>query len=257
MKHIPGNHIVGDGPAKVIAMHNWMATMESYAGIWPFLDGKSFSYAFMDHRGYGKSRSAEGEYSVREAANDVLSLANHLGWDRFHVIGHSMSGMVAQRLTVDARHRIKSFVAVTPVPASGVPLDPEGTTLFESALSEDESWKTISHMMTGQRLSDGWHEWQLRNFRANVRPDAAAGYFRMWVHSNFHEEVVGNPIACLVIAGKHDIPAFRPDAFFSTLGAWYPNARLAPFEASGHHPMAEEPIHFVTEVERFLRLHSS
>lgn len=237
-------------------MHNWMATLRSFEGLWPFLDGETFTYAFMDHRGYGKSRQIQGSYTAKEAASDAVRLADHLGWQRFHVVGHSMSGMVAQRLTVDFPQRIKSLVAVTPVPASGVPLDSDGLALFSSAVTDDGKWKEISDMITGQRLSTRWHEWSLRRFRESANADAVRGFLRMWVETDFHEEVKGNPVPALVITGQHDFPAFREEVMKTTLGQWYQKAKVVVFQGSGHHPMAEEPLHFVAVVETFMRTQS-
>ena len=48
-------------------------------------------------------------------ASDVLTLADNLGWKRFHIVGHSMSGMLAQRVVLDGQERIISAVLNTPV----------------------------------------------------------------------------------------------------------------------------------------------
>ncbi|MCZ6861749.1 MAG: alpha/beta hydrolase [Alphaproteobacteria bacterium] len=144
------------------------------------MDGETFTYAFMDHRGYGLSRETTGEYTAKEAAEDAAALADALGWDQFHVIGHSMSGMVAQRLTLDARERVKSILAVCPGPATGVPLDTDGEALFKGAVTEDEKWKMASHMVTGSRLSENWHNMELGYFRSKIDTDACLGFLRMW-----------------------------------------------------------------------------
>ncbi len=248
-----GHEIVGTGPERVIAMHNWMGTLRSYEGLWPFLDSETFTYAFMDHRGYGLSRDIAGEHTAKEAAGDTLALADSLGWDRFHVMGHSMSGMVAQRVTLDARERVKSMVAVTPVPATGVPIDAEGEALFKGAATDDEKWKTISHMLTGNRLSENWHDMALRHCRANVDSDAFLDFLRMWTETDFSDEMRDLEMPTLVIVGAHDFEAFSEDAMRNTLGSWYKSATIEVLQGTGHHPMAEVPVYFATVVENFLR----
>ena len=74
------------GPQKVLVMHDWMSTLRSYDDARPYVDTEKFSYAFMDHRGYGGSRWINGENTVREASQDVIDLANRLGWDRFDLL---------------------------------------------------------------------------------------------------------------------------------------------------------------------------
>jgi 3-oxoadipate enol-lactonase len=107
VRPILGHKLLGSGPEKVLVMHNWVATHRSFEPVWPMLDGNRFTDAFMDHR-YGLSRQIAGEYTASEAAGDGLHVAGAFGWQRFHVIGHSMSGMVARRLALDAPPRIKS-----------------------------------------------------------------------------------------------------------------------------------------------------
>ncbi|MBK7928319.1 MAG: alpha/beta hydrolase [Bryobacterales bacterium] len=251
-----GHTLIGHGPEKVLVMHNWMATHRSFQPVWPLLDQQRFTYAFMDHRGYGLSMHIAGDYTAQEAATDGLRLATELGWQRFHVMGHSMSGMVAQRLAANAPDRVKSLIAVTPVPASGVPLDAAGQALFSSAIGDDGDWKTIAHMITGNRLTPLWHESNLHEFRSQVNPAAATGFLRMWSATDFHREVKQLPVPVLAVVGRHDFPAFGPEAIQGTLGAWFPNFTLEVLEGSGHHPMAEEPIRFITVAEQFFSHHA-
>lgn len=49
--------------------------------------------AAMDMRGFGDSTwSAAKDYSVPANAGDILALADHLGWKKFFLFGHSMGG---------------------------------------------------------------------------------------------------------------------------------------------------------------------
>lgn len=46
-------------------------------------------------------------------AKDALGLVNSLGWDRFHVVGESMGGMIAQELALLVSHRILTLTLVS------------------------------------------------------------------------------------------------------------------------------------------------
>jgi pimeloyl-ACP methyl ester carboxylesterase len=55
-----------------------------------------------DHRGVGSSVSAQGRISIARLALDVRELTDESRWDRFHLLGISMGGMVAQAVARDA-----------------------------------------------------------------------------------------------------------------------------------------------------------
>src|SRR5688572_9746921 len=50
--------------------------------------------ATYDHRGIGESGLPDRAFTMREMAFDALRVAGALGWERFHVAGVSMGGMV-------------------------------------------------------------------------------------------------------------------------------------------------------------------
>jgi len=108
---------IGSGPSRVVVIHGWFWDHRVFTPIFDSLDTDSFIYAFIDIRGYGHSRNVSGDYSIGEVAADVIALADRLGWREFHVVGHSMGGKAAQKVAMDAGTRVRSVVAVTPVPA--------------------------------------------------------------------------------------------------------------------------------------------
>jgi pimeloyl-ACP methyl ester carboxylesterase len=71
----------------------------------------------------GRSRDIAGDFTIEEVAQDAIATADHLGWDDFHIIGHSMGGKAAQKVAIDGGARIKSTIAVTPVPAPPMLVD--------------------------------------------------------------------------------------------------------------------------------------
>ncbi|WP_312932549.1 alpha/beta hydrolase [Pseudomonas sp.] len=61
-------------------------------------------------------------YSLTDMADDGLGLMNQLGIERFHVLGVSMGGMIAQHLAAQAPQRVRSLTLVmTSSGATGLP----------------------------------------------------------------------------------------------------------------------------------------
>jgi pimeloyl-ACP methyl ester carboxylesterase len=67
---------------------------------------KHYHICAFDNRGTGKSEAAVGRYTTKSMARDTLDLMNHLQWEKVHVIGASMGGMIAQELALLAPERL-------------------------------------------------------------------------------------------------------------------------------------------------------
>ena len=243
--------LFGTGPEHVLVLHDWNGDHTNYDSVLSYLDGKAFTYAFVDLRGYGKSRHITGEYTVGEISKDCIAVADSLGWERFHVLGHSMTGMAAQRIAADVPARIKSAIAVCPMSAAGSPAPDEALKFFETTTTDDDAFRRLIKFVTGN-LSPQWADAKLRQNRATVSPACRAGYLRMFSRSNFVEDVRGLATPFLVIVGTND-PGIDEAAMKTTFLAWHPNAELAIVPNCGHYPMQECPPYFTTLVESFLR----
>ncbi|RQS76905.1 alpha/beta hydrolase [Burkholderia sp. Bp8963] len=133
----------GTGPDGVMVLHDWLGDHTNYDPLLPYLDTAAFTYVFADLRGYGKSRHLTGACTVDEIAADCVALADRLGWQRFRLIGHSMTGMVTQRVAADAPSRIKSAIAVCPVSAAGNRLGDEARAFFASTIGNDDAFRRL------------------------------------------------------------------------------------------------------------------
>src|ERR1700722_14120165 len=121
---------VGRGDHRVIALHGWFGSALGWGTLPDYLNTAQFSYVFPDLRGYGSRRDELGEFTMAEAAADALRLADPLGWDRFSLVGHSMSGVAIQHVLLQAPYRVRRLVGVAPVPAAGLPLGEAEWSLF-------------------------------------------------------------------------------------------------------------------------------
>ena len=247
-----GHRVVGHGPLNVLALHGWFGDETCFD---PMRDGLSldeFTYAFMACRGYGLSRQQRGEYSMKEIATDAIELADALEWESFSLIGHSMGGMAVQRVLADAPKRVEKLVAVTPVPASGVPFDAESWKLFEGAARSLDNRRGIIDFSTGGRLSKAWIDRIARYSAETSAVEAFAVYLQAWAKTDFHREIAGKPLPVKVIVGAYD-QALTEEVMKATFLAWYPNAELEVMANAGHYPMNETPVALATSIEAFLR----
>ncbi len=245
------HQIVGNGSRHVLAVHGWFGSASGWGPWVNVLDREKFTFAFMDARGYGGMKGNAGPFTVEQMAADMVALADGLGWDKFDLIGHSMGGSVVQHVLLDAPERVGKIVAISPVPASGVPFDQAGWGLFSSAAGDINARKAILDLTTGNRLTGVWLQQMADASWARSDPAAVAAYLTAWAKTDFHDQVKGNPVSILLVVGQHD-PALGEATMQQTCMQWYPNVQLEVMANAGHYSMDETPVALATCIERFL-----
>ena len=241
----------GDGPRRVIAIHGWFGDQHTFDALLPFLDSSAFTVALPDLRGYGEAMEIPGEFTIDEAAHDVLDLAERLGWPTFSLVGHSMGGKVAQRVIALAPGKVDRMVGISPVPASGVPFDPDTADLFRRAVTVPEARRRIIDGSTGSRYGGSWLDKMVRYSTTHSREAAFAGYLASWSGEDFHAEVAGSETPVKIIVGAQD-PSLGAEVMRETLLRWFPRSELTVFADAGHYAIDEVPIATASEIENFL-----
>lgn len=254
---ILGCQIHGEGEEHVIFMHDWFGDCSGYDELLSYLDLQTFTYAFIDLRGYGKSKALTGHYNAEEAAKDVLETVADLGWNQFHLVGHSITAMIAQRIMVDAFNKVLSLVALAPIPASGALLpDPFMIFIQEAAISDDSKAREIIRLMTGHRLSDGFVDVIVKRWRQIALVEARVGYLLMFARTNFSALVKGMTTPILVLTGAQDAPINRTEVMQETFALYYPNCTIEEVQNCGHFLLQEMPPLIATRIEKFLKKQS-
>jgi len=249
---VAGSHVtVGSGDHRVLALHGWFGSARGWGSLPGYLDGEAYTYVFMDLRGYGGRQQVAGDFTMQEAAADAVALADELGWDRFSVIGHSMSGQAIQHVLLQAPDRVRRLVALNPVPATGVPFDEDGWALFSGAAASRDHRAAIINFSTGDRLPGAFVDHVVQHSLDHSTAEAFGAYLESWAKTDFSEQVKGNPAAVKVIVGEHD-PALPVPVMEQTWLAFYPAAELEVIRNSGHYPMYETPAALAAAIEEFL-----
>jgi len=243
----------GSGDHGVIILNDWLSDTSTWDGVRQYLQSDQFTWVFADLRGYGRSRGQAGEFTVAEAANDVLAVAAELGWHRFSIVGHSMSSLVAMHLAQHHGNLIERVVLVTPSPPRGFGLDDATVEGFRDAARGDDAERlTFLRRMQGTRLSDGWIHLKLERWRACADSEAVAGYVSIWAQDGLPDQTTKILSPVLALAGDQDREDMRSDALAAALQPLAEDVHVVPLASSGHCPMQEVPPLFATLLERFL-----
>jgi 3-oxoadipate enol-lactonase len=244
---------VGSGARRVIVLNDWLCDTSTWDGARAYLDGERFTWAFTDLRGYGRSRGRAGAFTVVEAAADVLESADALGWERFAIVGHSMSTLVALHLAQHRAERIERVVLLTPPPPSGFGADDAALEASRAYAGADEATRAARlKERFGERLSPGWAAYKAARWSATADPEAAAAYVAMFARDGLPDRTARVTVPVLAITGEHDAPPMRSEAVTRGLSPLCDRLAVVPLADSGHYPMQEMPPLVVAHVERFL-----
>jgi pimeloyl-ACP methyl ester carboxylesterase len=200
----------------------------------------------LDNRGSGRSDAPDSPTSIRQMADDVTALLDHLGLDRVHVAGHSMGGQVAQELALAHPGRVRSLTLLSTWARPDRRLR-----------SLTESWGELPRTLDPRSYIRVILPWVFTEAFFETT-GAVEGVVALWVtppfppapHALYHQSraVMGSDtsgragdIRCptLVLVGRQDI--LTPVRFSEELVRLIPGSRLAVLDRGGHNCLIEAP----------------
>jgi pimeloyl-ACP methyl ester carboxylesterase len=247
-----GYESIGSGPTRVLVLNDWLCDTSTWDGARPYLDAQQFSWVFADLRGYGRSRGRAGEFTLREAADDVLALIEHLRWERLSLVGHSMSTLIAMHLAQRCT-RLERIVLLTPPPPQGFRADEITVRELQAITCADGTRaEMVRQRFSTGRLSAGWARFKSERFVATSDAAAAAAYIPMYAREGLPEPERAIALPVLAITGEQDMEVMRRAAVSQNLAPLCTQLQVASLSESGHYPMQEMPPLTVALIERFL-----
>ena len=260
-------HVVeaGEGGRPVMLVHGFTADAGEVAGILGPLVDRGWHAVAPDLRGHGRSdRPTEGDaYSFELLADDVVALADDLGWDRFALVGHSMGGAVAQLIALDHPERLTGLVLAStfhgPVPGITMDLVELGRWVVREAgmsgladameARRAENPESVAAVERLQEARPGYAEESRARLIANS-PDMWMALAPRFVDQDDRlERLAKLQVPTAVIVGDLD-STFLDDC--RRLAATIPGATLTVIAGAGHVPQVEEPEAWWAAVSAFL-----
>ena len=104
----------GQGPA-LILLHGFPETSIMWAPLITSAANAGFRVVAFDQRGYSPLARPTGTeaYRVPELTEDVLAVADAVGFDRFDLVGHDWGAIVGWATTGQAPEKVRSFAALS------------------------------------------------------------------------------------------------------------------------------------------------
>jgi 3-oxoadipate enol-lactonase len=209
-----------------------------------------------DHRGHGRSAAPtdRSQYTIEQMADDVEALAAHIGFQHYHLLGHSMGGAIVQEVALRSRARLLSLTlqdcSIRPVDRSS---QIAAVLAATHAIAEEQGMAAVAalhaqlpapHMPAERRTEE------IQRLTA-MSVDA---YIGAWQALEKWQGTAGRAcriaVPTMVIYGEHD-GSFLVDAAHE-LAAAIPGARLEMVPHAGHSPQYERPEIFNAALRRHL-----
>ena len=105
----------GTGGSPLLLVHGITGSKEDFGPAIPALVELGYHVVAPDLRGHGESTHDEDEqaYGIDHFKGDLVELADLLDWEQFDLVGHSMGGMIAQRLILAHPERVARLVLMS------------------------------------------------------------------------------------------------------------------------------------------------
>ncbi len=230
-------HRDGDN-APIVFLHGFGSTKEDYADIVRHAAFDGHPFVAYDAPGCGETRCADlAQVSIPFLVKTARAVLAHIGFDRFHLVGHSMGGLTALMLAHQQPERVLSFV------------DIEGNIAPEDCFL---SRQIVDHARDdAQRFFEDFIERTLHapayanalysaSLRHKVRAEAVGGIFRSMVdlsdNGDLMTKFLGLPFPRMFMFGEQN-------ASLSYLKhIQEQGVELAEIPACGHFPMYSNPV---------------
>lgn len=94
---------------KLVFLHGLMGSAANWRSVISSFENQFHVLAY-DQRGHGRSFKPESGYDPEDFAGDLREILDHLGWERIHLVGHSMGGRNALRFAYESPERVERLV---------------------------------------------------------------------------------------------------------------------------------------------------
>ena len=220
----------GDSGEPLVFVHgftgdstDWQHQIDEFAGDYRVL--------VFDNRGHGQSEAPQdhGSYSVNAMTDDALEVVAHAGLQRYHLVGHSMGGAIAQEIALRNPEQLRSLTLHDTSHSFGDHDEPGGTLPY---VPPDDVKVAMERV-------------------AKMSKDALAGAWQGligWRGSTDRAHEITTPT--LIIYGDRD--ASRIIEGSRRLKELIPHANVVSVAGAGHSPQRERPDEYNRALREFL-----
>lgn len=240
--------LVRDGDREpIVFLHGFGSTKEDYADIVHHREFDGHPFLAYDAPGCGESKCEDlSKVNIPFLVKTALAMLERVGFERFHLVGHSMGGLTGLMLAHQAPERVLSF---TDVEGNIAPEDCFlSRQIVEFAHPDDEVFfdAFIERALKAPAYASALYSASLRH---KVRAEAVRGIFTSMVdlsdNAELMDKFLGLPCPKMFMYGEQN-------ASLSYLQHIHDNGvRLAEIPLCGHFPMYSNPVSMWKQIDAF------
>lgn len=221
----------GESGAPLVFVHGYTGDITDWQHQIPQFS-RDFRILILDNRGHGRSQApAEAaSFSIERMADDVEALAAHVGFERYHLLGHSMGGAIVQEIALRSPDKLLSLIL------------------------EDSSCRFAGHKLefpeVPRPLPPDRQEQVLARMSRMLPETLLAGWQALMKWQGTEQRAAHITAPTLVIYGSHDAPALIEGS--KRLGELIPNSTTVLINEAAHAPQEERPEEFNAVLGEFL-----
>jgi len=230
----------------VVFLHGFGSTKEDYADIVRYAEFNDHPFLAYDAPGCGETECESlSDISIPFLVETALAIIAEMGFERFHLVGHSMGGLTALMLAHAHPERVLSFVNIEGNIA------PEDCFLSRQVINfpEENDVRFFNDFIRRARHSPAWSSaLYSASLRYKVRACAVKHIFKSMVDYSDHAELMNKflnlPFPKMFMYGEQN-------ASLSYLE--YIQARgvtLAEIPHCGHFPMYSNPVEMWRQISK-------
>lgn len=245
--------VTGEGDPPLVLVHGFLGNSTTWS---PVLDELAAHRAVVtyDHRGHGASTNTgdAATYTFDHLLTDFVAFVNALGLTRFHLLGHSMGGIVAMRYALEHPERVVSLIAMDTGAAPSGAEDPNtGFMRFGVEIARTQGMPALVDAISGAIPdTEEFAELrrQLHDDMLAMDPLAFAAFgTELLEYPSFVDQLSAIGARTTVLVGEDDT-GLRAAA--DTIAAAVPGAQLAVIPGAAHNPHRENPAAWLAAVEQ-------
>lgn len=186
----------------------------------------------LDNRGHGHSEAPAdaSSFTIERMADDVEALAAQVGFERFHLLGHSMGGAIAQEIALRSPRKVLSLI-----------LEDTSCVFAGHRMETPESPRPLSPARQEQVLAR----------MSRMKPETLLAGWKALMDWQGTEQRAPRILArTLIVHGTHDAPALLHGC--RELARMIPRSELVAIHDAAHAPQEERPAEFNAVLRRFL-----